>query len=313
MSKLTETSCRLRIHDTHEWHDIYQPDNNDELQKFCDHFLKGMQNDWTDTPKLRLSLLGYNMPNVVNRPISSYPPPEFKYQTLHLDASQMRMSTNPPQTDASVSYNSEERNEASMEKLVGVGFTYTFDGYTELCGWSKVRLFASADTADDMDIYVILRKLDKDGKALISYNIPWKDLPEGTTDADIPVENVYRYIGPNGRLRASHRAVAEEPGLTAEQRDLLSQAYVWHPHDRAEKVGKGEIVQLDIHLWPGGMIFEQGESMRLEIKGVHPAMPEFEPLLPHMPVHNTGKHTIHTGPSYPCTYFVALASGKREV
>lgn len=257
---------------------------------------------------MRLSLLGYNMPNIVNRPIASYPPPDFKYGIFHLDASTMQMTEQQPKGDAKVSYDAEERNDARLDKLTGVGFTHTFNTYTELCGWSKVSLFASADSAEDMDIFVILRKLDKDGKPLISYNIPWKDLPEGTTDADIPLENVYRYIGPNGRLRASHRATGQEPDLTAEQRGFLSEAYVWHPHDGQQKLAKGEIVKLDIHLWPGGMIFSAGESMRLEIKGVHPAMPEFEPLLPLLPNHNVGKHNIHTGPSYPCTYLVALSS-----
>lgn len=217
------------------------------------------------------------------------------------------MSLQTPQSDAQASYDSEERNDARLEKMTGVGFTHTFQQYTELCGWSKVTLHASAESSDDMDIYVILRKLDKNGTPLISYNIPWKDLPEGTTDADIPLENVYRYVGPNGRLRASHRAVGTEPGLGEDQRALLSDAYVWHPHDKAEKLTKGEIVKLEMHLWPGGMIFEEGESMRLEIKGVHPAMPEFEPLLPLLPNHNKGKHTIHTGPSYPCTYMAPLS------
>lgn len=40
-------------------------------------------------------------------------------------------------------------------------------------------------------MYVVIRKLDKDGKALWNQNIPMKDLPEGTTPDDIPNENVW--------------------------------------------------------------------------------------------------------------------------
>lgn len=40
------------------------------------------------------------------------------------------------------------------------------------------------------EVYVVIRKLDKDGKALWHQNIPMKDLPPGTTAADIPNENV---------------------------------------------------------------------------------------------------------------------------
>jgi hypothetical protein len=41
------------------------------------------------------------------------------------------------------------------------------------------------------DVYVVIRKLDKDGKALWHQNIPMKDLPTGTIAADIPNENVW--------------------------------------------------------------------------------------------------------------------------
>jgi hypothetical protein len=41
------------------------------------------------------------------------------------------------------------------------------------------------------DVYVVIRKLDRDGKALWHQNIPMKDLPPGTIAADIPNENVW--------------------------------------------------------------------------------------------------------------------------
>lgn len=41
------------------------------------------------------------------------------------------------------------------------------------------------------DVYVVIRKLDKDGQALWHQNIPMKDLPEGTTADDIPKENIW--------------------------------------------------------------------------------------------------------------------------
>lgn len=38
---------------------------------------------------------------------------------------------------------------------------------------------------------MVIRKLDKQGKTLCHQNIPMQDLPQGTTDADIPHENVW--------------------------------------------------------------------------------------------------------------------------
>ena len=51
---------RLRIHDTQEWYDLYQPATNDELQRFFDRYTKGIDNGWEKTPNVRVSLLGFN-------------------------------------------------------------------------------------------------------------------------------------------------------------------------------------------------------------------------------------------------------------
>ena len=168
----------------------------------------------------------------------------------------------------------------------------------------------STDDSDDMDVFVILRKLDKHGKALQSFNIPFKDLPDEIEQKDLPWENVFRYIGPNGRLRASHRAIAEEPDLTAEQRKPMTEAHVWHPHDKAEKLEKGKVYKLEISLWPGGMIFDAGESICLEVKGFHPVMPEFEGILHALGNANTGKHRVHTGGEYPSSLLLSLSTTK---
>lgn len=41
------------------------------------------------------------------------------------------------------------------------------------------------------DVYVVIRKLDRNGQALWHQNIPMKDLPVGTTVEEIPNENVW--------------------------------------------------------------------------------------------------------------------------
>ena len=58
---LADMEFRLRIHTTQEWHDLYQPQNNNELQRFFDRYTKGIENDWESTPRVRVSLLGYNL------------------------------------------------------------------------------------------------------------------------------------------------------------------------------------------------------------------------------------------------------------
>lgn len=92
---------------------------------------------------------------------------------------------------------------------------------------------------DDMDVYAIIRKLDSAGNVLYYYNIPFEHLPGDLCASDIPHMNIFKHTGPNGRLRASHRAITHEdlPGLDdIEYKRLMSDAYIWHPHDTEQKL-----------------------------------------------------------------------------
>lgn len=149
-------------------------------------------------------MLGYNRSSVVHRPASEYPPAEFSYETLFLDASTGALGDQQPPDAGIVEY------QADSPADDGCKFVYTFEEYTELCGISKLKVWMSTEDHDDMvshenisdlsrikmlttqqDVYVVIRKLDKDGKALWHQNIPMKDLPQGTTIADIPNENIW--------------------------------------------------------------------------------------------------------------------------
>lgn len=159
-----------------------------------------------------------------------------------------------------------------------------------------------------MDVFVIIRKLDSHGRVLQHLNIPEKDWPRGMTAEEQPLYIFYRYMGPNGRLRASHRAVEREPGLTEEQIKLMSEGYVYHPHDTEEKLQKNQVVELNITIWAGGIIFDKGESMRLEVKGVPTIQPEFEGQAERRKNHNVGRHVIHTGGQYKSALYVPLST-----
>jgi predicted acyl esterase len=86
----------------------------------------------------------------------------------------------------------------------------------------------------------------------------------------------------------------------------MGPAYVYHPHTSRQPIPPGEIVELEISLWPGGMVFDAGESMSLEVKGRHPVLPEFEGLGEKIVNHNVGRHKVHTGPGYESRLFVSL-------
>lgn len=275
------------------------------MQRFLDHFLLGKDNGWEQTPKVRVSLLRYNRPPISLRPEDDYPPKRVQYQNFLLNANDgsltLDSATALSQSPATTSYQSDTWDDD------GAHFTHTFDEYTELIGWSKATLFMSCNDLDDLDVYILLRKLDRNGKALLNYNIPKHDWNVGVTEHDIPDFNTYKYIGPSGRLRASKRALGIEPGLTEEQNRSKTPAELWFPHDKSEKVPLREVVKLEIPIWPGGIAFEAGESIRLEIKGHDPLFPEHAPLYRLPKNQNKGLHVVHTGGEHRASLLLPLA------
>lgn len=215
------------------------------------------------------------------------------------------MSEDRPKRSSSTSYQSDSWDDD------GAHFTHTFKEYTEMIGFSQAKLYLSCDATDDLDVYVICRKLDVNGKPLLQVAIPLNALPSGTKADDLPDLNIFKYVGPNGRLRASHRQVTEDSRLTPEQTKLLEPATAWHPHDSEDKIPPGQIVCLDIPLWPTGIIFEAGESLRFEVKGHEVTLPEFPALHRATKNLNRGFHTVHCGPDYPSMIVLSLAEGTR--
>lgn len=135
---------RLRWTATQEWHDIYQEENIDDLQRFLDKYMYELDNGWEKTPKVRQSMLGYNRPSVINRPASEYPPVDFHYHTFFLDAKTRTLSKSKPNASSSAEYHAESQTDD------GLSFSYKFDRYTELCGISKATLYMSTDDHNDM-------------------------------------------------------------------------------------------------------------------------------------------------------------------
>ncbi|KAL6707902.1 hypothetical protein ACN47E_003576 [Coniothyrium glycines] len=287
----------LRIHSTQEWHDLYQKESIVDFKKFLDFYTKGQANGWEDTPRVRASFLRYNETPVDNLPFTNWPIPEAKDVKLQLSAdntlqgssSAVKAGQQSYQADALVANNDKDEEELS--------FTHVFSKPTRLAGTSKAVLYMSSPENDDLDVIVILRKADKNGKILRSINVPLADLKavggpgiEGIDNADdLPLINPLQYIGPEGILRASRRAVDETLSL---------HNFPVHKHTKDEKVAAGEIVKLEIGLWAACIQFEAGESLVLRISGHEMRLPEFEPLRGKFVTLNKGKHVVHIGGEY---------------
>lgn len=169
-----------------------------------------------------------------------------------------------------------------------VEFTHTFTEPCTLIGPSKAVLYMSCADHDDMDVFVIIRKADKDGKILRNVNIPLKDL-ELTTDDEVENLNTLKYIGPSGILRASHRAI--DPKLSKPH-------WPAHDHTREEKVPPGTVVKMEIGIWVAAIQFEAGEKLVFRVAGHQMTLAEFPPLRGGFQAGNKGTHTVHYGGRY---------------
>lgn len=275
-----------------EWFDLYScPENQDELRKFFDHYLKGIQNDWKSTPRVRWTSLNFgDRPAIEDIEYPDYPVPSTDYRTFHLSAGVNgsrtgQLTVEKPATPSKLSYNSEDGNSFA-------GFTYTFTQRSRLIGIPKAYLHMSCDAHDDMNVFIILRKLDRDGKELMHLCFPIERTPYKSI-SDIPQKeqsSLNLHMGSVGVLRASHRKINRS-------RSWHENA-PFHPHDEEQKITPSQVIELEIGIWAMGNEFEKGESLRMQIGGQFPSIAEYKAFSQERPEseRNKGSHTVHCGP-----------------
>jgi uncharacterized protein len=151
-----------------------------------------------------------------------------------------------------------------------------FSEDTTVVGPMRLRLWLSVDDGDDADVFVALRKFDRDGTEVrFPFNALFDDGPVAL-----------------GWLRASHRELDEQAS---------TQLRPVHPHEREEPLVPGRPVPLDIELWPSGTLFHSGERLTVTLLGrdfvSRPPIPN-TPVLRHEDLRNKGSWTIYSGGEY---------------
>ncbi|KAJ9615768.1 hypothetical protein H2200_001845 [Cladophialophora chaetospira] len=278
----------LRFHASHEWRELYQEDNTADLKKFLDFYTKGIKNDWEATPKARIPLIRYNKSPVDAIPFSDWPIPETLYKQLWLSNDQSLREDAAATVSGEASYQSDIQALQADDDPEFVEFVYTFTETSTLIGYPKAVLYLSCPDHDDMDIFVIIRKADKNGKVLRNVNIPLHELG-AASEAEVETINSLKYIGPSGVLRASHRAI--DPKLSKPH-------WPAHDHTREEKIPAGQVVKLEIGIWPAAIQFEAGEKLVFRIAGHQMVLAEFPPLRGQFKTGNKGRHVLHVGGEY---------------
>jgi hypothetical protein len=268
----------LRVNNTQEWADYYNPENVEDLRRFFDRYLKGIENGWEKTPRVRLSVLDPGGTDTVNRSEKEWPLARTQYVKLYLDSTTNTLSPEPLKKESAVSYRADDGKGQAA-------FTVTFNEDTELSGYMKLRLWVEADGANDMDLFAYVSKLDEKGNHLPAMVL------------------VFPNPGVRGMLRVSHRELDEA-------RSTPSEPYLLHRREQLLK--PKEIVPVEIAIWPIGMIWHAGQQLRLIVQGY--ASWWMEDMLSGTAVfrydlRNKGNHIIHTGGKYDSHLLVPRIPG----
>jgi predicted acyl esterase len=258
--RISSAAKWLYTHGGKKWERFYGEEDLAYQKKFFDHYLKGMENGWQDTPRVRLEVQETREEYSV-RFENEFPLARTQYKKLYLNARDGSLSPEMAKEGKAV-YNPTEGG--------GVSFAMTFDKETEITGYMKVKIWVSAKDANDMDLFVAVKKFNAHGNEVQFYG-----------------QNGFRGdMAAKGQMRVSQRELDE--GLSTP----------WQPVQRfkgEKKLTPGEIVPVEIAFLPSSTLFREGESLRLYIQGHHPVR---QVLLYYDSLINKGEHAIYTGDKY---------------
>jgi predicted acyl esterase len=283
----------LEAHGGSHWAPFYT-DYGVKLQKrFFDYFLKGIQNGWDKQPRVQLQVR-HPGEKFVLRHENEWPIGRTQWTKFHLDPQGMRLTQTPLARDQAITYDA-----------MGDGLTFStppLEQETEITGPSALKVWISSSTAD-ADLFIVLRVFAPDGKEVVF---------QGALDPHTPVGQ--------GWLRASHRKL--DPSLSLPYRP-------YHTHDEKQPLTPGQIVELDIEIWPTCIVVPLGyrialtvrgkdyeyageaatlSNMKNPMRGCGPFMHDDETDRP--PAVFGGKVTLHLGPAQPAHVLVPVIPPK---
>jgi len=267
----------LFTHGRRKWETFYGEEALDWQKRFLDRFLRDVDNGMERVPRVRLEVRKAYYAQEV-RAEENWPPSSVRPVVLNLCATTNGLHEQPAASEATLRYRPTSRNGRAV-------FSCRFDRAVELIGGMLLKVWASTSEGDDMDLFVVVRKLDADGKEVFfsGYNGYRRDAVA------------------KGWLRASHRE--PDPLRSTPLRP-------WHRHTHLQKVRPGDIVPLEIEIWPSATLFEAGSSLQVTIQGRDAAR---YPAFGHHQLVNRGWHTIHTGGRYDSFLTVPMLEPSSEL
>jgi putative CocE/NonD family hydrolase len=271
-------------HRTGKWVSYYSSEVQELTKDFMDCFLKDdSSSGFLDTPPVRLEVRsGLDDIHEV-RHEDEWPIARTQYTKLYLSQRPETLSLQESDVAAEVVYPASKDGRAV--------FKFTFAEDTELSGYMKVKVCVEAspdeaggETPDDMGVFAAVDKLDVHGNS-VHFN----------GSVGLKKDMVTR-----GYCRASRREL--DPAESTE----------WHPVQRGEsedKLTPGEVVDLEIEMYPSSTFFSAGESLQLIL-----AAGEINPTVPYKKdaSFNRGRHVLHFGGDHDSHLLIPVIPIKRQ-
>ena len=285
----------LEAHGIEHWTHFYTDYGRLLQKRFFDFFLKGEKNGWDRQPKVQLQVR--HVDRFVERPENEWPIKRTQWTKFFLHPAGQTLERKAADASGSVTYDG-----------FGDGVTFLsapLDRETEITGPMASRLFVSSST-EDADLFLVFRVFTPDMKEVVFM---------GAIDPHTPIAQ--------GWLRASHRKL--DPKISTEYRP-------YHTHDRKQPLKAGEIVELDVEIWPTCIVVPAGHRIALTVRGkdyewqktTGAKLSNFKnellgcgPFLHNDPRDRPppvfgGKVTLHMGPQHPSYILLPIIPAKQE-
>jgi hypothetical protein len=273
---------KLRVHAGTHIHPFYTEEGRRDQLRFFDHWLKGIDNGVLDEPPVKLAIRK-GRDRAEWRYEREWPLARTQWTRLYFDLTPegpaALVAANPTLASTrsypASSLGATGSTSAASSQVMGGGIppgmgialeTAPLAEDLEVTGPLAAVLWVSSST-EDMDLFLTIRNLDPDGNEV---------LETGQQGAPVPVAK--------GWLRVSHREL--DPALSLPYRP-------YHKHTRRLYLTPGEVVRVEVEIWPTSMVFAKGHRIRLDVQprdGIGSAA-----YMHYHADYNTGTNAIHAG------------------
>jgi predicted acyl esterase len=277
---------KLRIHAGTHVHPFYTEEGRRDQLRFFDYWLKGIDNGVMEEPAVKLAIRK-GRDEIEWRHEHEWPLARTRWTKFYFDLSpstpQKRLGAlvaANPGTASCVTYpatslGSMGSTSAASSQVMGGGIpagmgvsleTPPLAQDVEVTGPVAAVLWVSSST-EDMDLFLTIRNIDAEGKDI---------LETGQQGTPVPVAK--------GWLRVSHRELDSELSLPYRP---------YHRHRRRLYLAPGEIVRVEVEIWPTSMVFRKGHRIRLDVQprdGIGSTS-----YMHYHADYNAGTNTIHAG------------------